>query len=76
MTITTAAAKPTAMDAATKVAVVAEVLDLCVDHETDLNALVADVESDGYTITTDPTAELTDELLTRVPAYSTAPIPY
>lgn len=64
------------MRAAITVAVVAEVLDLGVDHETDLTALVADMEADGYTVTDDPDAATIDEMLTRVAAYSTAPIPY
>lgn len=53
-----------------KIAVVGELLDLGVDHDTDLAALIDDAEADGLVITTDPTDTLIDDLYLRVTAYT------
>lgn len=54
-----------------KIAVVAELLDLDVDHDIDLAALIDDAEADGLAITTDPTDAEIDDLSLRATTYTT-----
>lgn len=65
-----------AMTMPVKTATVAEALDLDADHDIDLIALVTDLEDDGYTVSADPDDATVDEILARVAAYSTSPIPF